>query len=74
MEFQSDELGVRFMSQAGYDSRSMINVMQILQESSNGQEPPEFFSTHPNPENRIQKIQAAIEQVYQNGVPAGLKP
>lgn len=51
-ELQSDELGVRFVSQAGYDPRAMIQVMQILQESSSGQEPPEFFSTHPNPENR----------------------
>jgi predicted Zn-dependent protease len=73
-ELQADQLGVRFMSQAGYDPRAMIGVMQILAQLTAGQRPPEFFSTHPNPENRIQKIQAAIQEAYPNGVPAGLKP
>ncbi len=73
-ELQSDNLGVRFMSQAGYDPRAMIGVMQILAQLTAGNRPPEFFSTHPNPENRIQAIQAAIQQAYPNGVPAGLKP
>jgi predicted Zn-dependent protease len=73
-ELQADRLGVRFMSQAGYDPRAMIGVMQILAQLTAGKRPPEFFSTHPNPENRIQKIQAAIQEAYPNGVPAGLKP
>lgn len=73
-ELQSDSLGVRFMSQAGYDPRAMISVMQILAQLTAGNRPPEFFSTHPNPENRIQAIQSAIQQAYPNGVPAGLKP
>lgn len=72
-ELQSDNLGVRFMSQAGYDPRAMIGVMKILAQSSSGQAPPEFFSTHPNPENRIQKIEEAIQTVYPNGVPDSLK-
>ena len=54
-ELESDRLGVRFMSEAGYDPRAMLRVMQILEESSSGGRPPEFFSTHPNPENRLQK-------------------
>lgn len=64
-ELQSDNLGVRFMCQAGYDPQAMKRVMEILRDSRNGQEPPEFFSTHPNPENRIEQIQAAIEQYSQ---------
>lgn len=71
-ELESDELGVRFMSEAGYDPRGMIRVMEILAESSVGQRQPEFFSTHPNPENRIQKIQVAIDKTFPNGVPEGL--
>lgn len=73
-ELQSDDLGVRFMGQAGYDPRAMIGVMKILAESHGGQAPPEFFSTHPNPENRIQKIEEAIAKIYPDGVPDGLKP
>jgi len=70
-EIQSDTLGVQIMADAGYDPRAMIEVMQVLAAASpNG--PPEFFSTHPNPENRIARIQAAIEAVFPNGVPGGL--
>jgi predicted Zn-dependent protease len=73
-ELQSDQLGVRFMSEAGYDPRSMLGLMQILAESSNGAAPPEFFSTHPNPENRIARIQEAIAAQFPNGVPDNLQP
>jgi predicted Zn-dependent protease len=72
-ELEADKLGVRFMSELGYDPRSMIEVMNILKESAKGGRQPEFFSTHPNPENRIAKIQAAIKERYPDGVPNGLK-
>jgi predicted Zn-dependent protease len=71
-ELESDELGVRFTSEAGYDPNSMIRLMEILEESSEGQRPPEFFSTHPNPENRIARIRQAIGEQFPNGVPRGL--
>lgn len=73
-ELQSDRLGVQFMAEAGYDPRAMIRVMEILASASEGSRPPEFFSTHPNPENRIDRIKEAIRQVYPQGVPAGLTP
>jgi len=72
-ELEADELGVRFASETGYDPRSMIGLMKILDQSSEGGRPPEFFSTHPNPENRIQRIQAAIQSRYPDGVPSGLE-
>jgi predicted Zn-dependent protease len=73
-ELESDRLGVRFMTEAGYDPRAMLHVMEILAESSSGGRPPEFFSTHPNPENRIERIQQAIDEEFANGVPEGLTP
>jgi predicted Zn-dependent protease len=73
-ELESDELGVRFMAQAGYDPNAMVHVMEILAESSSGGRPPEFFSTHPNPENRVERIQQAIAQQFPDGVPPGLTP
>lgn len=71
-ELESDRLGVRFMAEAGYDPRSMMRVMEILAEASAGRRQPEFFSTHPNPERRIEQIQAAIQEEFPNGVPEGL--
>lgn len=59
-ELESDDLGVRFMVQAGYDPEALISVMEILEQASGGQKQPEFMSTHPSPENRIQRIKEAI--------------
>lgn len=73
-ELESDRWGVRLLGEAGYDPRSMIRVMQILAEASGSRAQPEFFSTHPNPENRIARIEAAIREAFPNGVPEGLKP
>jgi predicted Zn-dependent protease len=60
------------MVEAGYDPRSMIRVMEILAETGDGARPPEFFSTHPNPERRLEQIQAAIQEEFPKGVPEGL--
>jgi predicted Zn-dependent protease len=72
-ELESDRLGVRFLSEAGYDPRGMIEVMRILEQSGAGSRQPEFFSTHPNPANRITNIEAAIKERFPQGVPDGLK-
>ena len=72
-ELESDRLGVRFIAEAGYDPRALIRVMEILAESSQGNRPPEFFSTHPNPENRIENIQESIAAEFPQGVPEDLQ-
>jgi predicted Zn-dependent protease len=73
-ELESDRLGVRFMGESGYDPRAMIGVMEILHASATGPRPPEFFSTHPNPENRVAEIEAAIAEFYPKGIPQGSIP
>ncbi len=70
-ELEADKLGVRFASDAGYDPRAMLGVMQTLDHVAKSRT-PEFFSTHPNPGNRITKIEAEIKEKYPNGVPDGL--
>ncbi len=59
-ELESDDLGVLFMIQSGYDPYEMIKVMEILKAASGPNRVPEFQSTHPDPENRIEKIKEAI--------------
>lgn len=61
-ELESDELGVLLMIQSGYDPYQMIEVMEILKTAAGPNRVPEFQSTHPDPENRIEKIKAAIEK------------
>ena len=73
-ELESDALGIRIMAEGGYDPRAMIRVMEVLAKASGGSRQPEFFSTHPAPENRGARIKEQIEKQFPNGVPAGLKP
>lgn len=72
-ELESDKLGVRFTGEGGYDPRAMLEVMRILAEAASGPRPPEFFSTHPNPDRRVQRIEAEIAKLYPDGVPEGLE-
>jgi predicted Zn-dependent protease len=62
-ENQSDTLGLRYMTRAGYDPHEMPKVFATLDRvtASHGlRGTPEWLSTHPDPGNRIQNIQARI--------------
>lgn len=72
-ELESDSLGIQYMTQAGYDPRSLIDVMRILESAGGPNRPAEFMSTHPDPGNRVATIEDAIRRLYPDGVPAGLK-
>jgi len=71
-ESQADEIGLKYMAQAGYDPRSMLDVMKILKEASSGNRQPEFLATHPLPETRLEAIQQQIDKSYPEGVPGNL--
>ena len=64
-ELETDKWGVRLTDLAGYDPRAMIGVMEVLERAGGGRSPPEFFSTHPKPANRV----AYIKRVHRRGVP-----
>ena len=61
-ELESDYLGVKIMMDAGYDPNALIGVMEILKTASGPNRTSERMSTHPDPENRIQKIKEAINK------------
>ncbi len=71
-ELESDKWGVRLTYLAGYDPQAMIGVMKVL-EAAGGEGPPEFFSTHPKPANRVGYIKQVIAEEFPEGVPSGLK-
>jgi predicted Zn-dependent protease len=56
-ETQADILGSRIMAAAGYDPRDLANMFQTIQQQSRGGG-PEWMSSHPDPGNRFQKINA----------------
>jgi predicted Zn-dependent protease len=61
-ELESDDLGVLFMIRSRYQPNEMIRVMEILKDAAGPNRAPEFQSTHPDPDNRIEKIKAAIRK------------
>ncbi|MEP0981670.1 M48 family metalloprotease [Leptolyngbya sp. AS-A5] len=71
-EAESDRLGLKFMLQAGYDPRGILELMQILAQSSGGRK-PEFLSSHPDPGNRLQTLKAAIQKSFPQGIPTNLE-
>ncbi len=71
-ELESDRLGFRFMTEAGYDPRGIVELMEILNSVGGGSRQPEFTSTHPNPANRITRLVDIIKQNYPQGIPSRL--
>lgn len=66
-ETQADDLGLRYMSSAGYAPTEMPHVFHTLarqsQETPENARVPEWQSTHPAPENREQRIESEIEKL-----------
>jgi predicted Zn-dependent protease len=62
-ETEADEIGVRFLSAAGYDPKGIITFFGTLA-AQQGQTPGimKYFSTHPAPEDRITHLQQYIAQ------------
>ena len=73
-ELDSDRWGVELTAGAGYDPRAMLGVMEILDEASGGNAPPEMMSTHPKPANRARYVQELLKLQFPEGVPSGLEP
>lgn len=55
-ESEADVLGLRYMAQAGFDPRQSVDLWRNMGKVS-GAKPPQFLSTHPSGESRIEKLQ-----------------
>lgn len=58
-ESEADKLGLVFMAKAGYDPEAAIGFWQRMS-GLNKQAPPEFLSTHPSDQRRIDEIRAYL--------------
>ncbi len=71
-ESQSDELGVRYMTRLGYNPVGMVQVMQVLKDAAGGSsESYNIFATHPDPELRIERLEALIQTQYPDALNTG---
>jgi predicted Zn-dependent protease len=61
-ESEADHLGLIFMAMAGYDPNGSVEFWQRMAEQKGGQAPPEFMSTHPSDETRIEDIKGELPE------------
>jgi len=62
-ESASDIWGLKLLEKANLDPRAMITVMNVLKEASkDSSRTMEMFQTHPNPDLRIQQIDAYLRE------------
>lgn len=61
-ESEADRLGLTFMAMAGYDPHNAVTFWQRMAAQSKGSSQPEFLSTHPADQTRINDIQAALPE------------
>ena len=62
-ETEADYLGLIFSSLAGYDIRESVKIWERMKKANKGQEPPEWMSTHPSSERRIQSLKQWIPEI-----------
>jgi predicted Zn-dependent protease len=63
MESEADRFGLDYLVAAGYRPAGMVGLLTTFTEMEGGR-PPEFLSTHPNPDNRIGDVRQMIADKY----------
>lgn len=61
-ESEADKMGLIFMAMAGYDPREAPKFWERMAAKSGGSAPPEFMSTHPSHDTRIEDLNAQIPE------------
>jgi len=59
-ETQADVMGTQVLYDSGFDPRAMAAFFEKL---NSAQAPPEFFSDHPSPDNRVARVHEEIQKL-----------
>lgn len=75
-ESEADVIGLDIMSQAGFDPHASVELWKNMQ-ALGGANPPEWLSTHPSNETRINNLQSKIPEYlpkFQKAQASGRQP
>jgi len=75
-ETEADVVGQRLMAQAGFNPEQAVDLWQNMM-SAGGARQPEWLSTHPDPQARMQELRtraAALIPVYEQARVSGRTP
>lgn len=61
-ESEADHIGLIYMAKAGYDPRGAVRFWKKMQEHYAGREPPEWLSTHPSSQTRIDDLERLMPE------------
>jgi predicted Zn-dependent protease len=75
-ESEADIIGLEYMARAGFDPRESVPLWQRM-DSSSDKKPPEFLSTHPASETRIESLVSEWQKtlpLYNQAIEEGRVP
>jgi predicted Zn-dependent protease len=75
-ETEADVVGQQLMAMAGFDPRAAVNLWQNMI-AAGGSRPPEWLSTHPDPQSRIDEMRSratGLVPTYEQAKAAGHRP
>lgn len=61
-ELEADRYGLIFSAMAGYNPQEAIPLWERMEKAGNGQKPPEFLSTHPAEQKRIEQLRQLMPE------------
>nr|AQQ74513.1 hypothetical protein [uncultured bacterium] len=75
-ESEADTIGQQLMAEAGFDPRESVALWRNMSQAGGGQ-PPQFLSTHPSNESRIEALSSTLdrnEDIYRKATSSGRRP
>lgn len=70
-ELEADRYGMIWAAMAGYNPQEAIALWERMAAAAGGGAPPEFLSTHPGPERRIEQLQKYMPEAMKFYRPMG---
>jgi beta-barrel assembly-enhancing protease len=62
-ENQADVMGTQILYDSGYDPRALAQFFEKIEAESKGKEAAQFFSDHPNPGNRTERVSEEVDKL-----------